>query len=353
VGITANFDKLKQLSLKYNISDLALLEKQSKAFLLLNLLRRSNADFIFKGGTSLLLLLDKPHRFSIDIDILMESEADSEEIFNSIIKSGHFTGYEYDNRKTAGRIKKNHLKFYYNSALPFISKPGYVLLDIVYADNPYSELKKVPLISDLLLESDNVPELITLPGVNSILGDKLTAFAPNTTGIPLMKSGKLMGLEIVKQITDINALFDKADDLQEIRHAFGNTVTTQLFYRHKEDLGISDVTDDIRKCCFDICIQNNHSEVYPVVLNGIKQITSFLINMRFSLNEIKIACSKTAYLSSALEADIDRLDKFTSPAGFEKIKIIDYRFSKLNKLKKILPEAFYYWHKALQLRGIE
>lgn len=53
-------------------ADPELIEKVINALYLLENLATSNLDFIFKGGTALILLLDKIHRFSIDIDIIIE-----------------------------------------------------------------------------------------------------------------------------------------------------------------------------------------------------------------------------------------------------------------------------------------
>ena len=50
--------------------DPKLVEKVVYAFGLLEQLKQAGLDFIFKGGTSLLLLTDPPSRFSIDIDII-------------------------------------------------------------------------------------------------------------------------------------------------------------------------------------------------------------------------------------------------------------------------------------------
>jgi hypothetical protein len=48
---------------------------------------------------------------------------------------------------------------------------------------------------------------------NSILGDKLTAFAPNTTGIPY-KKGK--HIEIIKQLHDVSKLIDNITDISTV-----------------------------------------------------------------------------------------------------------------------------------------
>jgi hypothetical protein len=53
--------------------DPILIEKVIMALTLVENLRSSGLDFIFKGGTSLTLLLGKPSRFSIDI-VLSKSQ---------------------------------------------------------------------------------------------------------------------------------------------------------------------------------------------------------------------------------------------------------------------------------------
>jgi hypothetical protein len=51
--------------------DPALIERSIFAFGLLEAIQRSGLPFIFKGGTSLMLLMDEPQRFSTDIDLLV------------------------------------------------------------------------------------------------------------------------------------------------------------------------------------------------------------------------------------------------------------------------------------------
>ena len=41
---------------------------------LLEALARTELPFVFKGGTSLMLLLDSPKRLSVDIDIVVPSD---------------------------------------------------------------------------------------------------------------------------------------------------------------------------------------------------------------------------------------------------------------------------------------
>lgn len=60
---------------------------------------------------------------------------------------------------------------------------------------------------------------VKMPSANDLLGDKLTAFAPNTTGIPYFKHGNSMNMEINKQLYDVSCLFDLFDDLNAVRDA--------------------------------------------------------------------------------------------------------------------------------------
>ena len=62
---------------EYEANSYDLAEKMTYAFTLLEQLRMKGLDFIFKGGTSLVLMLDHFHRFSKDIDILMPSKPEN------------------------------------------------------------------------------------------------------------------------------------------------------------------------------------------------------------------------------------------------------------------------------------
>jgi len=100
--------------------DPILIERVIKALTLLEQLKLQGVDFIFKGGSALLLLIKEINRFSIDIDIVLPKKTvDLSEIFREIIKGGVFTGFVEDKRVTTGVVPKAHFKFFYNSALDY------------------------------------------------------------------------------------------------------------------------------------------------------------------------------------------------------------------------------------------
>jgi len=102
---------------KKHKSDPILVEKVVRALYLLELLQKSKLDFIFKGGTALMLLLPEPKRLSIDIDIIISEKADKVQIvFDGILENSDFHEYKEDERVVKSKIKKAHYKFFYKTA---------------------------------------------------------------------------------------------------------------------------------------------------------------------------------------------------------------------------------------------
>ncbi len=63
---------INNVSSKKRNADRILVEKVIRALLLLEGLARVKLDFVFKGGTALMLLLNSSKRLSIDIDIIIQ-----------------------------------------------------------------------------------------------------------------------------------------------------------------------------------------------------------------------------------------------------------------------------------------
>ncbi|HAN78328.1 MAG TPA: hypothetical protein DCQ31_11460, partial [Bacteroidales bacterium] len=205
---------IETMSKQNRNTDKNLIEKVIRALGLLLELKNSDIDFIFKGGTALMLMLNKPTRLSIDIDIIVENkDIDLETIFEKICSSGLFIRYSKNERIKANLIEKAHYKFYYNPTMVTHSKEDYVILDILFENNPYSALTQTAVQSQFIKIS-SLPQTVKTPLPEEILGDKLTAFAPTTTGIPYYKGKQSMSMEIVKQLYDIGNLFDAVSQIQ-------------------------------------------------------------------------------------------------------------------------------------------
>lgn len=94
--------------------DPVLIERVIYAFGLLEALTKVKLPFIFKGGTSLMLLLKKPGRLSTDIDIIVEPGTDIDEYIRQASVIFPFISQEETVRKGKNNIVKRHFKFIYN-----------------------------------------------------------------------------------------------------------------------------------------------------------------------------------------------------------------------------------------------
>ena len=163
-------------------ADPLIVEKVIRALVLLEELQKAGLNFIFKGGTSLMLMIQEPRRFSIDIDILIDDKTqDLEKFLDIAIKNSDFTEWKEHERKSDSKIKKKHYKLYYVPQTPMKGEVNNILLDIVFESNPYTQTKDTEVSHFLLLEEGDTIK-VTTPTLAAILGDKLTAYGPNTTG---------------------------------------------------------------------------------------------------------------------------------------------------------------------------
>src|SRR5690606_12500305 len=156
--------------------NVTILEKMVHAFSLLEYLKLAGLEFVFKGGTSLVLLLEKDNRFSIDIDIISSVEREPlEKILDKVVANSHFKRHILnENRSYKEGVPKAHYTFEFDSVYnPNV--PGTILLDILFDSPHYPELIE-SAIEVSWLSVDGTTTTITTPSVNSICGDKLTAF---------------------------------------------------------------------------------------------------------------------------------------------------------------------------------
>lgn len=325
--------------------DPKLIEKVIYALVLLEQLKINELDFIFKGGTALLLTTKEPKRFSIDIDIICEQpQREIEIVLERIKEKSVFTHWEDNNdRKHTPDAPVGHFKMYYTSNVDDSVEP--ILLDILYTSNPYPELMEVPVAHDWLLTAEKITT-VHMPTFDAILGDKLTAFAPKTTGILYSKNRPV---EIIKQLFDVAFLIDNISDLTVVRKSYHKVVNEEIKFRELS-LPAIQVLEDTQEACYLLSTRNLKTEEFKHLQLGIRNFTNFTIR-RFNLEEAIIAASKTAYLAEILKNNkIFDLEKYENPIQIKDWLIEDQQFNKLNKLKKSNPEAFFYWYQTHSIK---
>lgn len=324
--------------------DPKLIEKVIYALKFLEELKLNGLDFIFKGGTALLLATKEPKRFSIDIDIISErTQSEIETVLERIKEKSIFTHWEDDNdRRHTPDAPVGHFKMYYTSNIDGSVEP--ILLDILYTPNPYPELMDLTISHDWI-QTNGETTTVKMPTYDAILGDKLTAFAPKTTGILYSKNRPV---EIIKQLFDVAFLIDNILNLNMVRSSYAKVVDEEIKFR-KLELTIKGVLEDTQEACYILSTRDTKSEEFKHLQLGINNFVNYTIS-KFTIEEAITAAAKTAYLAEVLKNDnISYIEEYDNPLRIKNWSINDQKFNKLNKLKKSNPEAFFYWYKTASM----
>lgn len=330
-------------------ADPILIEKVTKAFHLLEELAKTNLEFIFKGGTSLLLLLNEMHRFSIDIDIIIEkekNEVDIDGILAEIVNNSNiFIRFEENIRGRNNKVPKSHYKIFYISVLN--EEENYILLDILYEKNHYVEVIEINLDSKFIECSEPVVH-VRVPSVDCILGDKLTAYAPNTTGIPY---GKNKELEIIKQLFDVGNLFDEMNDINKVSQTFKQMAQQELIYRNRdEELSHRDILDDIFETSRILGERGRiEKDIYNQLQIGVSRIKDYIFSRNYIVENAINSASKAAYLSLLIKYEIADVERFDSKVDLRELMIEHPDFSRFKIIMKFDPEAYFYWYKSIEI----
>lgn len=336
---------ISSLSQQFSFPDKNLIEKVIRAFTLLDMLARSGCPFHFKGGSCLMFLLrESAHRLSIDIDVMCPPGTNIEDYLKEYASNG-FIDYRLIERKQAGTdIPKSHSKFFYQVAFQADSSTtSYILLDVLYEDCHYLQTQLVP-IQNIFIETDGSPVMVNVPSIGDILGDKLTAFAPETTGIPYYKKDHLATLEIIKQLYDIGRLFDHVDDLNVTASVFKKIAPIELGYRGMDPSNIDVIFEDIRNTACNISTRGFiDKEKFELLQKGIKNISSFMYKEPYHIEQATVDAAKAAYIATMIQHGIFNVQHFNGDMLTIASKTITMLPSRLNRLRLSNPEAFYYW----------
>jgi len=343
---------LKQVSKQHRNADKILVEKVIRALLLLEGLVKQNLNFVFKGGTALMLHFNSAKRLSIDIDIIIPNEInDLEPVLDTIVEGQGFLRKELQHRSTSSKIKKEHYKFFYTPVHKTQKDEEYVLLDILFEDVNYENVISLPIQSDFV-PLGGKPLNVSIPSLEDILADKLTAFAPYTTGIPYFKKEDSMSMEIIKQLYDIGNLFDVACNLGTIKTTFYRFAKTEIEYRNEKNITASDVLEDIYQTSLCIVTRGTDGKGnFEELQKGLQRIGNFIFSESYHIEKAIIHASKAAYLSTLIQRNAKTINKFDNPNEMRDWLIGEPLNNKLNKLKKSNPEAFFYWYKIYELRS--
>ena len=226
-------------------------------------------------------------------------------------------------------------------------KEEHILLDILYEEHSYPVLLKLPAKTEWLVTNSTI-QLINVPTHDAIAGDKLTAYAPNTIGVPY---GKGKELEIVKQLGDVGRLYHHVKDIGVVKQAFDRTTFKELKYRGDKHTP-GDVIEDIIQTGLLIARRETNKEEPHVsnfneIKRGLLQFKAYQMSSFFRIDEAIVSAAKAALMASRIRAGHAGSVDFYNP----EMQKADYLITQPEYiyLNKLSAEALFYWNKALSI----
>ena len=191
------------------------------------------------------------------------------------------------------------------------------------------------------------PEELTvnMPTLECLLGEKLTAFAPHTTGVPLRKKKEL---EIAKQLFDVAILSEQMNDQLQFRTTNDKAVAEELAFRGLE-LTREDVLQDTIRACASIISRGAYdAEDYAEYMKGIRAISDHILGRRFTPEiAAEKACSVMCLAASVLTQT--KYPKIANPKEYMKARLVGGQYKRLGYIRKRNLGAYSYLVEATKM----
>ena len=315
--------------------DPSIIERTVFAFGLLEAISLAGMPFIFKGGTCLMLLLNQIKRLSTDIDIIVEPGTSIDEYFEKASVIFPFVSFEEQIRVGKNNIEKRHIKFTYKS--PTSGKDLYILLDVLYEENPYINTIEHNIQNSMLItEPDYVK--VRIPSSDCMLGDKITAFAPHTIGIPI-NSGK--DLEVIKQFYDVSSLLDVFSNYTIVSKTYDTIAPIEIAYRGI-DITNNDSLEDTLWAAACIASRGKiQEEDYPFYVRGIRDIRNHVFIENYTPEVAAVNASRVMYMAACLMTSSEYIQT-TDANEYIDAMLTHNELMPLRYLKKVDPVSYSY-----------
>ena len=157
----------------------------------------------------------------------------------------------------------------------------------------------------------------------------------------------------MKQLFDVSSILDRIDDLSVVRKTYQSMVPIELGYRGLDHLTANDVLDDAFNTALNICLHGGLSrQEYEYLTSGAQRVDSFIIVEHYSMEKAVRDAAKVAYLTRLIRHNFNTVTHY-SPEMDEILipqTIEDLSLNKLNRIKKISLEAFFYLKQVEELQ---
>jgi hypothetical protein len=346
-------------ALRVQPNNLHLLERCIHALELVGRLSDAGLDFVFKGGTSLVLLLNPIRRLSIDVDIATPEPIERiKAVLDQIaVNRPPFLRYEHQERRDRDAPPTRHFKIHFASAAG-PQATSYILLDVITSAHSYPATQRRSVAAPFIkLEADSQ---VVLPTVDCILGDKLAAFAPRTIGVlfdPLDRHGRPRErdpLQIVKQLFDVGHLFAEATNLDQAAATYRATFEAQNRYRGG-NFTLEGCLDDTIEAAKALCLIPSaeaaiHTPHQTILRAGQRGLGTHLLTEPFTLDRhARVAAARAALLATLFRYDRttdiprDIVRSVPPSTQFQYFRLTGENATLDPMLRRTAPEALYLW----------
>lgn len=345
--------------------DPGLLERCVNALTLLGHLAESGLPFLFKGGTSLLLHLPRIQRLSVDIDIVSPAaDVELERVVTQIGRTWPFIDADEDRRGAAAereaQPQRRHFKFWFPSERTQEGR-SYVLLDVVQEPHCPHTIITRPIRTPFLTPDREIS--VQLPTIESLLGDKLTAFAPTTTGVRLRRQGGEIGevMQVAKQLFDVGVLFEHAQDFAQVALVYDGVQAQESGYRENLHSRHDSLADTFNACLglTSLRVRKAPPAMFPdtpLLDDGLNRLTGHLTRARLTDNDRRILGARGAFLAAHLRAgvafDFASVRYAGTPGQLAALRAappVAGAHAWIERLKGANAEAYHYLHRAMSL----
>jgi hypothetical protein len=269
---------------------------------LVSQLSHQGLKYRFKGGNSLLLLLEDPQRFSIDVDIVTAESKEAMMAAVEAVTAACDVLHRFESRapQTKPWLPMISFKLYFDSCyVP--ADEAFVMLDVVLEPPPYPGVLR-QVRCGALYESNAEAEV---PSVSGLIGDKLLTIGPSTLGIPV---GKGKAAQRLKHVFDVSLLIQQGYELEAVREAIRGCQTQEERIQRSSYFW-SEIAADTQSFCSEALAHETLPE--PSSLTE----SSYLYEIVTGFDGFREHLFRTDYTWQMLQADCGRVVELVKELG--------------------------------------
>ena len=348
------------------------MEKCALALELVGRLSKEGLDFIFKGGTSLMLLFDVPKRLLIDVDILcLEPLEKLGEVLDRVVTETPFNNWNHQDQRDREAPPTKHFQVYDEPIVPQAHAPS-IQIDVIECDSPYAQLVEQTVRAPFLEQVEEIT--VPMPSASCLLGDKLAAFAPSTIGYlyqPISRSGRETEprpIKVLKHLFDLSVLAELGTNMADAIASYERIFEEQLKFRADvfQQRGIEMTPDlaldDSQDAAFWAArvggrrLPENENKLI-FTQSGIRALRSHLFIEPFAPAQTRLAAGRATLVAEIVRkgsTDFDLPGVLGAPLDTESINgtKLESSWADLNTIKGTNTDAYVLWEQAQRLRNI-